>query len=247
MRRLSLFFHVERDVLRAMCFLLLAGSAIPAAAAASRIELPEGPGRNLVYGQCQTCHDLQSLRDSAGIPRGAWDAVLDNMHDFGLRVSAEQRAQILDYLATYLGANPPAESAVASGTGEGPADGAAIFSDICSACHAADGSGKAGEFPPLAGNRDLFLSPEFPVRVVLSGMSGPIETTGDYIDKAMPSFDFLSDEEIAAVVDFVRGQWGNDALSPSGMSKITPSDVSKAREKSVSAEDVHALRKSLLP
>ena len=32
------------------------------------------------------------MLDSAGIRRGAWDAVLDNMKGFGLRISAEQRS-----------------------------------------------------------------------------------------------------------------------------------------------------------
>ena len=74
------------------CLPSLAGMASPAASAAERFNLPEGPGRDLVYGHCQTCHDLQSVVDSAGIRRGAWNAVLDNMKGFGLRISADQRA-----------------------------------------------------------------------------------------------------------------------------------------------------------
>lgn len=231
---------------RVILFLLFAGATVSAAVAASRIELPEGPGRDLVYGQCQTCHDLQSIADSAGIGRGAWDAVLDNMRNFGLRIDADRRARILDYLATYLGPNPPPETDTAAKEA-GAADGARIYDDVCSACHQPDGTGKDGEFPPLAGNPDLFLAPDFPVLVVLNGLRGPIETKGRSFDNVMPPLEVLSDQEIAAVVDFVRGHWGNGALAPADMPKVTPADVTEARRKAMTAEDVHALRKSLLP
>ena len=51
--------------------------------------------------------------------RGAWDAVLDNMKGFGLRISADQRATILDYLGTYLGPKPPPAGGGGSGGGGG--------------------------------------------------------------------------------------------------------------------------------
>ncbi len=211
--------------------------------AAQRFDLPEGPGRALVYGHCQTCHDLQSVVDSAGIRRGAWDAVLDNMASFGLRITDDQRTQILDYLATYLGTEPPPQPAT---TAAAAADGAAVYAETCIACHQPDGTGKPGEFPPLAGNPDLFLSPDFPALVVLNGLAGPIEAGGASIDGAMPAFDFLSDAEIAAVVTYVRGQWGNDAIAADA-APTTPEEVAGARETPLSPEQVHDLRRSLLP
>lgn len=230
---------------RATILLFLACAAVPASAEL-RIELPEGPGRDLVYGQCQTCHDLQLVKDSAGITHGAWGAVLDNMRNFGLRISADQLARILDYLAAYLGPHPP-EAGSASTTAEGTANGARVFSDICSACHGPDGGGEDSKFPPLAENRDLVLSARFPALVVLNGMRGSIEVNGTSFDNAMPSFNFLSNAEIAAVVNYVRGQWGNDALAPSSLDRLPPADIGEERQKSMTAEDVHALRKSLLP
>jgi mono/diheme cytochrome c family protein len=99
------------------------GFSATAAHSADRFNLPQGPGRDLIDGHCQTCHDLQSVVDSAGIRRGAWDAVLANMDDFGLRISDDQRAQILDYLATYLGPNPPPLEAAPAPVDAGPVDG----------------------------------------------------------------------------------------------------------------------------
>ncbi len=225
-------------------FVFVTALTCAAASAAERFNLPEGPGRELVYGHCQTCHDLQSVLDSAGIRRGAWDAVLDNMKGFGLRISDDQRAKILDYLGTYLGPKPPP----AGGGGGGAvaaADGAKVYEDTCVACHQPDGKGKPGEFPPFAGNPDLFLAPDFPAVVALNGLEGPIDAEGEHIDGAMPSFDFLSDDEIAAVVAYVRANFGNDAVRPAGFADVTPAEVAARRAKPMTPAEVHDYRASL--
>lgn len=224
---------------------LTAWQASPALAQESQFVLPEGPGRNLVYGQCQTCHDLQNPVDSAGIPRGAWNAVLDNMKEYGLRITPEQRAKILNYLATYMGPNPPPKAKAKPAQESEKADGAQQFADVCAACHEPDAKGKKGKFPALAGNKDLFLSKDFPVYVVLYGLVGPIEVEGDKINNQMPSFEFLTDDEVAAAVNYVRSHFGNDKLAPAGFSEVTPADVEKARKKDWTGDDVYALRKSL--
>ena len=90
--------------------LLLAGQPC----IADNLELPPGPGRELVYGQCRTCHDLQYLIESAGVPRSTWSDLLDSMKQYGLRIPPDQRAKILDYLGTYLGPNPPKASAASA-------------------------------------------------------------------------------------------------------------------------------------
>lgn len=237
--------------MRSVFVTLLAGSGAlwmsGAAVAADRFNLPEGPGRELVYGHCQTCHDLQSVVDSAGIRAGAWDAVLDNMRGFGLRISDHQRAKILGYLGTYLGPNPPvAATATAPAAAAPAADGKQVYEDTCIACHQPGGVGKAGEFPPLAGNHDLFLAREFPALVVLNGLTGPIKVGNQSIDNQMPPFDFLSDAEIAAVIDYVRSNFGNDALAPSDMKPLTEADITALRAKPMASEEVHAYRQSVL-
>jgi mono/diheme cytochrome c family protein len=237
---------MRSTVLPLICFLssTLAATA-PGVAAADRFNLPAGQGRELVYGHCQTCHDLQSVEDSAGIRKGAWNAVLDNMYDFGLRISDDQRTRILDYLGTYLGPNPP-ESAKTAIIVENT-DGMAVFNDTCVACHQEDGTGKAGEFPPLAGNQDLFLSSDFPAYVVLFGIEGVIEVNGKSFDNVMPPFDFLDDEQIAAVLAYVRSNWGNDKKRTDDVQDTDSAEISKLRAREMSSEDVAALRKSLLP
>ena len=110
-------------------------------------------------------------------------------------------------------------------------DGRAIFNDQCIACHQPDAKGVPGNFPPLAGNPDLFLARDFPPRVVLFGMSGKIEVLGQTIDGAMPPLgNVLKDDEIAAVVNYVRGAFGNDKLRPADMAPLDAATVTALRK-----------------
>jgi len=94
MRRVQLLFGVLGAALAAF-----------AAYSADGAELPDGPNRALVAAQCGACHDLQPLLDAAaaGVNRDDWNAAIDEMTSYGLKVTPDQRAQILEYLATYLG------------------------------------------------------------------------------------------------------------------------------------------------
>ena len=127
-----------------------------------------------------------------------------------------------------------------------PPDGRAIFNAQCTPCHQPDAKGVPGQFPPLAGNADIFLARDFPARVVLFGMSGKIAVKGQVIDGAMPPLGgVLKDEEIAAVVNYVRRDFGNDALAPKTM--VVPLDaatVAGLRTKK-DADQVYAYRKKL--
>ncbi|MEJ2375229.1 MAG: cytochrome c [Pseudolabrys sp.] len=209
-------------------------------------ELPPGPGRDLVYGQCRTCHDLQYLVESAGVPRSTWKDLLDSMKQYGLRITPDQRAKILDYLGTYMGPHPPPKTAVAAKeAAPAKVDGAELFANQCSACHQPKGQGVAGQFPALAGNGDIFLARDYPLRVVLAGLKGKITVKGDHLNSVMPPLNVLSDQEIAAVVNYVRGAFGNDKLAPKSMKPVTPDMVAALRKKKLAPEQVYAYRKSL--
>lgn len=213
---------------------------------AAGAELPEGPNRDLVYATCQTCHGLENLTESAGIDRDQWSAVLDSMAQYGLQITAAERAKILAYLATYLGPHPPPPApAKTSAPAAAPADAAALFGATCATCHQDDGSGVAGYFPPLAGNHDLFLDRLFPVTVVLNGIAGKITVSGSSFDSQMPALANLSDTEIAALVNYVRGAWGNGAIRPQDMPPVDAKTVAQARKKPMSPVAVAAYRRGL--
>jgi mono/diheme cytochrome c family protein len=125
------------------------------------------------------------------------------------------------------------------------ADGAKLFAEQCSACHRPDGQGRPGQFPPLAGNRDLFLSADFPARVLLAGLEGKVTVKGRLYDSAMPPMSHLSDAEIAAVLAYVRSAWGNAKLRPPRMPPLDAAAVATLRAENPTSERVLALRLSL--
>ena len=73
--------------------------------AALAAELPPGPNRELVARECQACHNLDAVVAS-NETRETWNTLLESMTSYGLRVSPEDRAKIIDYLATALGPKP---------------------------------------------------------------------------------------------------------------------------------------------
>ncbi|MBO9642608.1 MAG: cytochrome c [Pseudacidovorax sp.] len=90
------------------------------------------------------------------------------------------------------------------------ARGEKVYAQQCAWCHGDQGQGEPGAFPPLAGNRAVNrANPVNLVQVVRRG-GYPPATAGNPRPYGMPPFGHvLSDEEIAAVLSYVRGSWGN--------------------------------------
>ena len=90
--------------------------------------------------------------------------------------------------------------------------GAAIYGDSCGSCHGRGGGGVTGLFPTLAGvpavqQRD----PASLIRVVLDGAKS-VSTQAAPTGAAMPSYGWrLDDDQVAAVLTYVRNAWGNEA------------------------------------
>jgi mono/diheme cytochrome c family protein len=109
--------------------------------------------------------------------------------------------------------------------GETQRAGAAIYLGSCSACHGADGKGQAQFMPPLAGNPAV-LDPNASslINLLLNGAE-PLVVKGVPDAYRMPQFRVqLNDEQIAEVLSFVRGAWGNDAgtVSIDDVKKLRP-------------------------
>jgi mono/diheme cytochrome c family protein len=90
--------------------------------------------------------------------------------------------------------------------------GAKIYADECSGCHVANGKGSAGLFPPLAGSALVQQTdPTSLMHVVLRGARS-VATDGAPTAPAMPQFAWLlKDDEVAAVLTYIRNSWGNAA------------------------------------
>jgi mono/diheme cytochrome c family protein len=90
--------------------------------------------------------------------------------------------------------------------------GGKLYTTHCADCHGATGAGVPPAYPPLAGNRALLMEAAVnPIRIVLNGGFAP-GTEGNPRPYGMPPFSHsLNDTEVAAVVSYLRSQWGNNA------------------------------------
>jgi mono/diheme cytochrome c family protein len=91
------------------------------------------------------------------------------------------------------------------------ANGKAVYDRTCTACHQADGSGVPGTFPPVAKSEWVTGSQEHLVRIILNGVTGPIQVNGETYQGTMPPWGSLSNAEVAAVSTYLRSNFGNTA------------------------------------
>jgi mono/diheme cytochrome c family protein len=93
-----------------------------------------------------------------------------------------------------------------------------LFNDNCAACHQRTGQGVPGAFPALAGNPFVQGPHDELAATVLLGRGG------------MPAYaNELTDEQLAAVLTYLRGAWGNTAAP------VTTEDIAAARAKADAA------------
>jgi mono/diheme cytochrome c family protein len=90
-------------------------------------------------------------------------------------------------------------------------DGKQLFTAKCAACHQANGLGLAGAFPPLAGAEWVLGDEKVLANILLHGVNGALEVKGVQYAGVMPAWKTLSDDEIAAVLTYIRSDWGNAA------------------------------------
>ncbi|HSH92766.1 MAG TPA: c-type cytochrome, partial [Roseimicrobium sp.] len=110
----------------------------------------------------------------------------------------------------------------------------------CSTCHQPNGLGMTNAYPPLlAKNNPWLLEDERMIKIVLKGLWGPLELNGQKFDPTkgvppMPGFGgFTNDDEIAAVISYVRQSFGND------LPMVTPAQVRKVREATKNRSDFY--------
>ena len=105
-----------------------------------------------------------------------------------------------------------AAAAVATTAPQQGPDGKQIFSTTCAACHQATGLGVEGTYPPLAGSDWVNGDDGKLARIILHGLTGPVEVAGETYAGAMPPWGgVLKDADIAAVATYIRSAWGNKA------------------------------------
>lgn len=99
-------------------------------------------------------------------------------------------------------------------------NGKNLYTQNCASCHGGDAKGLAGVFPPLIDSEWLTENKETPIRILMNGLTGPIEVNGQTYNGSMPSFKArLSAAEMAAILNYIRSLSGDD------LSEITQQDV----------------------
>jgi len=102
--------------------------------------------------------------------------------------------------------------------------GAQVYGNNCASCHQVNGGGLAGVFPPLKGNQAVLdEDPTGHIKAIMNGLSNKVIDGVSYSTSMPPFGPILSDEEVAAVVNHERTNWGNVS------STITASDVQALR------------------
>ncbi len=79
----------------------------------------------------------------------------------------------------------------------------------CMSCHQANGRGLPPVYPPLRGSEIAHGDPATLVKIVMYGLEGPIKVDGQSYNQVMPAAPLRTDDEIAAVLTYVRSAWGN--------------------------------------
>jgi mono/diheme cytochrome c family protein len=103
-------------------------------------------------------------------------------------------------------------------------DGSRIYQTQCGACHQAGGTGVAGMFPPLTDTEFVTGDKTRLIRIILHGLTGPLEVRGEMYNSTMPPFGgALNNAEIAAVATYIRTNFGNSA------EPVTAAEVARVR------------------
>jgi mono/diheme cytochrome c family protein len=101
--------------------------------------------------------------------------------------------------------------------------GRKVYARQCAICHGDEGRGHPPEYPPLAGNQSITMaSPVNSIRMVLNG-GYPPGTRKNPRPHGMPPFShILSDDEVAAVVTYIRVAWENSGtpVSPAQANEL---------------------------
>lgn len=103
--------------------------------------------------------------------------------------------------------------------------GKEVYALYCQNCHMEDGNGMPGVNPPLA-KADFMKKPSKTlINIILKGESGEVVVNGTKYNVPMPSMEYLTDKQIADVLNYSKNSWGNKIPGV-----ITPAMVENLRK-----------------
>jgi nitrite reductase (NO-forming) len=94
--------------------------------------------------------------------------------------------------------------------------GKSVYTSNCTDCHMAGGIDPQDQYPPLAKADYLMKPADSLINIVFHGQTGEIVVNGKKYNDEMLAQDYLTDTQIADVLNFVRNSWGNkfDVITP---------------------------------
>jgi len=102
-------------------------------------------------------------------------------------------------------------------------NGKKVYTQVCLACHMADGGGVPHMNPPLNNTSYVLGDKTALIKIVLNGFNEDVQINGKTYSNNMTPHADLSDQQIADVLTYVRNSFGNKA------SMVTSDEVKKVR------------------
>ena len=124
-------------------------------------------------------------------------------------------------------------------------EGRDLYMKACIECHQSDGKGVKDTFPPLVGSEWVKGNSDTMLRIVLGGLSGPVEINGMKFNGIMPGHAHVGDDDIARIANFVRFAFGGvkeEPIKPAQVKALRP-DIEKRKFVPWTAEELRALMK----
>jgi nitrite reductase (NO-forming) len=87
--------------------------------------------------------------------------------------------------------------------------GEQVYIINCLNCHMFSGEGVPGTYPPLLMNDSIARNIQGNINVILLGQKGMVNANGESYEAEMPAQAYLTDEQIADVLNYVMNNWGN--------------------------------------
>ncbi len=193
--------------------------------AGSTVDFWHAPSLRRLWPAEQIARFLQTGRNDHS---AAFGTMAEVVHYSTQNFSDADLAAVAEYLASLSTAPVPSAMIEAVSDGVYASRGGLGYLQFCAPCHRLNGDGAGAIFPPLAGNSAVVSEdPTSAIHVVLAG-GHTAQTRRHPRAFDMPAYAALGDAELAEILTFVRGTWGNRA-SP------------------VTAGQVHDLRSAVLP
>jgi len=144
-----------------------------------------------------------------------------------LKVVLAPASVLLLINCSYGQVKPVPKKVTHSGAVSSIARGKMVYTNICLACHMADGGGVPTLNPPLIKTTYVLGDKPTLIKIVLNGFKEDVEINGQTYSNNMTPHSDLKDRQIADVLTYVRKSFGNQA------SVITAAEVKKVRASNI--------------